>query len=509
MTTATKDTIADVVAEQLGSILSKAAAHAGRATGGEWQAAKDLYTLGFKHTTPTGTPTTNYTSGPGGIFGVSGLERDVISTRVQPRGLIGMLPATGSMRTDPLFAYLTGFQADTGSDPNGVCDDCQTAGLAKSCLQTAAFGRYCFMTKELELNRIGQQTDRGELLDLRMLNEPLLEQGGGVLQQNLPGGFSLQREVQNAMQSVGISFQNKLIQQLYIGNPANNSAGGGYKEFPGLDILIGTAKVDAITNTECPSLDSDIKDFNYGLVDDLAANADIVEVVTYMFRFLRHNADRMNLTPTNWVITMRQELFYELTAVWPCAYFTWRCAIRAGDTQVRANVDAPDMVRLRDQMREGMFLLIDGIQVPVVTDDGIAEETDADNASIAAGEFASDIYFIPLTVAGGFASTYMEYLDYTQGPIQAVQDGRLGAWFWTDGGRYLWHAKPPLNWCVQWLSKIEPRVILRTPQLAGRITNVRYAPLQHTRDPFPDDPYFVDGGETSRAGPSLFADWKS
>ncbi len=311
------------------------------------------------------------------------------------------------------------------------------------------------------------------------------------------------------MQSVGISFQNQLTEQLYRGNPANNSAGGGFKEFPGLDILIGTNKVDAITNTECPSLDSDIKDFNYGLVDDLAANADIVETVAYMYRFLRHNADRMNLNPVNWVITMRQELWYELTAIWPCAYITYRCGFRPGDAAARANVDTAEMVRMRDSMRAGMYLLIDGVQVPVVTDDGIVEENDGDNVNIAAGEFASDIYFIPLTVAGGFAATHMEYLDYTQGPIQAVQDGRLGAWFWTDGGRYLWHTKPPLNWCVQWLSKIEPRVILRTPQLAGRIQNVRYCPLQHPRDPVPDDPYFVDGGETSRVGPSFFNDWQT
>jgi hypothetical protein len=501
--TLTEQSIADKVASQLADILAKAGGQS------RWKAAEDLYQLGWKHTTPTGTPTTNYTSGPGGIFGVSGLERDVISTRVQPRGLIGMLPARGSMRTDPLFAYLTGFLGETGTVADGVCDDPETAGLAKSCLQTAAFGRYSFLTKELEIDRIGQQTDRGELLDLRMINEPLLSQEGGVLQQNLPGNFSLQREVQNAMQSVGISFQNQLIRQLYRGNPANNSAGGGFKEFPGLDILIGTNKVDAITNIACPSLDSDIKDFNYGLVDDLSAGADIVETVTYLYRFLRHNADRMNLNPATWVITMRQELFYELTAIWPCAYFTWRCGFRPDDTQARANVDATEMIKLRDQMRSGMFLLIDGNQVPVVTDDGITEESDADNANIEAGQFASDIYFIPLTVAGGYASTYMEYLDYTQGAIQAVQDGRLGAWFWTDGGRYLWHSKPPLNWCVQWISKIEPRVILRTPQLAGRITNVRYAPLQHTRDPFPDDNYFVDGGETSRAGPSHFSDWQT
>ncbi len=461
---------------------------------------------GFKHTTPSGTPTANYMSGPGGIFGVAGLEQDIISTRVQPKGLAGTLPAMASLMTNPLFPYLTGYQANSGTVANGVCDDPEVAGPGKSCIQTAQFGRYSFMTKEIEVNRVGQQINRGEFQDLRFVNDPLLQPEGGLLQQDIPGAPDLRREVLHAFVEVGISFQNQLIQQVYQGNPANNSAGGGYKEFPGLDILIGTNKVDALTGVNCPSLDSDIKNFNYGLVCE--ATPDIVETVTYMMRFLRHNSDRMNFDPTTWVITMRRELFWELTSCGPCSYLTYRCTFRAeGSAQERINVDARDMVEFRDDMRRGNYLLIDGMQVPVVIDDGIDEETDADSGQIAAGQFASDIYFIPMTVRGSLAVTHFQYLDYMNGAMMAVADGHLMNDFWTDGGRFLWHKKPPTNWCNQWLAKIEPRLILRTPQLAGRIQNVRYAPLQHTRDPFPGDPYFVDGGATSRTGPSLFSDW--
>ncbi len=462
---------------------------------------------GLKHTTPSGTPTVNYMHGPGGIFGVSGLERDVISTRVQPMGLAGVLSAMASMRMNPLFAYLTGLLDETGTDPDGVCDDPMIAGLTKSCIQTAQYGRYSFMTKEIELNRVGQQTDRGEFLDLALINEPLLSSEGGILQQNIEGNAQLNREVKQAFVEVGISFQNKLMQQVYTGNPANNTGAGGYAEFPGLDILIGTNKVDAITGTNCPSLDSDIKDFNYGLVDEVSSGTDIVEVASYMYRFLTSNATRMSLGPATWAITMRRDLFYELTAIWPCSYLTYRCSFRDAAGNDRQIVNAADQVAMRDAMRTGEYLLIDGVQVPVILDDGITEETDADNVNILAGQFASDIYFIPMTMRGTRAATFFQYLDYNQGAMQAVQDGRLGSDFWTDGGRFLWHRKPPVNWCNQWLAKIEPRIVLLTPQLAGRIQNVRYAPLQHTRDPFPDDPYFVDGGETSRVGPSLFSDW--
>lgn len=462
---------------------------------------------GFKHTTPTGTPSTPYYTGPGGLFGVDGLERDVISTRVQPIGIAGRLPAVGSVRTNPLYGYLTGFQDVTGSNADGVCDDPQTAGPGKSCIQTAQFGRYSFMTRELELNRLGQQIDRGEFQDLQLMNDPLLQAMGQIANPNVPGNMQLGREVLMRFLELGIAFQNKLVRQVYIANPANNSPNGGYMEFAGADILIGTNKVDALTGVECPALDSDIKNFNYGNVTNLPTD-DIVNVMTYMYRYLRHNSETMGFNPTKWVITMRRALFWEVTAVWPCSYLTYRCAFRAVDGTQVINVDAGDQIAMRDAMRNGNYLLIDGEQIEVILDDGIVEETAGDSASISEGCFASDIYFIPLTVMGGRIVTNWEYFDYSQGPMQGVGDGRLTDEFWTDGGRYLWHKKPPLNWCVQWLAKIEPRLILRTPHLAGRIQNVQYCPLQHEREPFPDDPYFADGGQTtSRPGPSLYSDW--
>lgn len=462
----------------------------------------------FKHTTPSGTPNTVYLTGPGSLFGVSGLERDLISTRVQPQGLAGRLPAAPTTDMNPLFGYVTGFQDVSGSVKDGVCDDPEEAGAIKGCIQTAQFGRYEFMTSEMEINRIGQRTNRGEFLDLRLLNDPLLQSNGGILQQNIGGNFTLTREVLMRMVEVGVAFENRLSRQLYTGNPVNNSAGGGYKEHPGLDILIGTNKVDALTGVECPSLDSDIKQFNYGKVDEVSEGTDIVEVVSYLFRTLRHNASSMNMGAVNWVITMRPELFWEITAVWPCSYMTYRCVFRDADGQQRLNVDAGDMIAMRDDMRDGNYLLIDGVKVPVILDDAIVEEGSGDNGAIDAGCFASDIYIIPLTVRGGLASTYYQYYDYNAGTMQAVADGRLSDDFWTDGGRFLWHKKPPTNWCVQWLAKIEPRIVLLTPHLAGRIQNVQYCPLQHTRTPFPGAPYNFDGGvSTARPGPSLFSDW--
>jgi len=447
-----------------------------------------------KHTTPTGTPSTPYYTGPGGLFGVMGLERDILSTRIQPRGLAGALPARGTNTMYPRFPYLTGFVAGSGDVATTVCDDGPVAGPGKACVQTADFGRYTWMTREFELNRLGQQINRGEFQDLMIMNDPILNSGQGIVP-GVDGSPALVREALMRFMEVGIAFQNQLMQQLWIGNPANN-IGTGYAEFPGLDILVSTTKVDAITGTACPSLASDVKDFNYLHVDD--AGDELVNALTYMFRYLKWNAERMNMMPATWSVVMRPELFYEITAIWPCVYQTYRCNV--GNASL--NVDSAAMLEMRDSMRTGQYLIADGIQWPVILDDAIPEDTSTTNASVPEGHFSSDIYVIPRTFLGGNVATFWEFFDYSAA-MTAVSDGKLGQYFWTDGGRFLWHTKPPLNWCVQWIAKIEPRIILRTPHLAGRLNNVVYSPLQHTRQAFPDDPYFIDGGVSDGYNESL------
>lgn len=457
---------------------------------------------------PTGTPSTPYYHGPNGLWGVMGLEREIISTRVQPRGIAGLLPARGSNTMWPMFPYLTGFLDDSGAEPDGVCDDAPTPGPGKNCIQTAAFGRYTRQTRELEIDRVGQQINRGEFQDLILMNPPLLDNRDSmIVPSSIPGGNDFLREALMRMTEVGISFQNLLMKQVYYGNPANNSGGNGYREFPGLDILIGTTKVDAITGTACPSLASDIKNMNYANISSSAtAMSAVINALTYMMRTLSTTAENTGMGETRWIIAMRETLFYELSAAWPCSYMTYRCMISNDDGQ-RLNLDAGDVIGMRDAMRQGRYLIMDGIKYQVEFDSAITEDTNTTNANVPNPCFASDIYVIPMTVRGNTAVTYWEYLNYEAGPLQAAADLGLGNYFSSDGGRWLWVRRPPVNFCVSILGKIEPRIILRTPHLAGRLLNIVYCPLQHPRDAFPDDPYFVNGGVTSRTATEPFSEW--
>jgi len=458
--------------------------------------------------TASGTPVAPYLHGPGGLFGQEGIERDLIHTRVSGIGLAAALPVRPSVYTHPLFAYVTGYQDVSGTVPDGVCENCEVAGAEKRCLQTAPFGRYCFMTRESEVNRIGQLVDRGEFDNLTLLNDPIAPELGRTIFPNISPNKQLSSgaEILARMLELGVAFSNRLGRQLYTGDPANNSAGGGYEEFMGLDLLIGTNKVDAITGQACPSLYSDVKDNNYTNVCDETADPNIVRVLTTMWRFVNHIASHTGLNPARWALAMRTSLFWELTDCWPCSYLTHRCDF--GNAQAGVTINTPDNIRMRDEMRNGNYLVIDGVRIPVILDDNIVEETSGQNGQIPIGCFASDIYLVPMMVRGGTPVTYWQYYDYRAGTMQAVVNGRLSTFFWTDAGMYLW-TFDTLNWCVVHEAKIEPRLILRTPQIAGRLQNVVYCPLQHPRDPQPDDPYFVDGGVTEPPAPSLWSDWNA
>jgi hypothetical protein len=163
------------------------------------------------------------------------------------------------------------------------------------------------------------------------------------------------------------------------------------------------------------------------------------------------------------------------------------------DANAAVSVDGTDMVAQRDAMRRSKTIMIDGETYPVITDTAIFEHNNINNANVPAGQFASSIYVIPMTVTGGFPVTYMEYVDFRRAQADVNLLRGMEQFFWTDSGFFSW-AYEQVKWCYKLSLKVEPRVVLRAPQLAGRIDAVRYAPLQHERDVDPSSSYFMDGG---------------
>lgn len=452
---------------------------------------------------PNGSPDGNLIHGPGGIFGVAGLEQDVISARVTPRGIGSMLKAVPSIYTNPEFAYFTGFELVPGqSQPSGECDTC-VRSESEGCIQTAQFGRVCAETKEIAINDVMQRINRGEI-DLNLVNSVLGQDEAWLPREALSSEKLINIATAWAMVEVGVTMQNMLVPMVWQGNPAN-SVGTGYKEFPGLDILIGTNKVDAHTGVACGALNSDVKEFGYAHISstDASGNFVIVRLLEDLVRYLYHNAHRMNLLPVQWALVMRPELWTELLEIWPTAYFATRnLALPAGNTNF---LDATRIRELYQSMASGMYLDVAGMRIPVITDDGIFEFDSTNSANVPAGSYASSIYAVPLTFLGGRMGTYVEYKDYRGARADMSYLNNKGD-FWSDDGKFMWVVEQQ-KWCYTLSGKIEPRIILKVPQLAGRIDHILYTPAQHYRSPFETSSYFLKGGTSERSTVSLYSDW--
>jgi len=132
------------------------------------------------------------------------------------------------------------------------------------------------------------------------------------------------------------------------------------------------------------------------------------------------------------------------------------------------------------------------------------EHNSVNNANLAAGEFASTIYMLPLTYLGGRPGTYLQHKDYRAGQTDVALSHNQD-FYWSDAGRFQWTVER-VKYCYTLSAQVEPRIVLRVPQLAGRLDHVMYAPEQHTRDPWDDSDYFYKGGVESRTMATVYPD---
>jgi len=462
---------------------------------------------GYKAPGTTGDP--SHFHGPGGMFGMAGLDNQVISARITPRGISAVLPVFPSVDTNPLFPFITGIEEDAGDEPTTPCATC-LSGEYEACIQTAVFGRICRESPTIDVDKVMERVNSGEV-DLELVNDIL-----GFPNDNMAAirgydrGQLLQVASAQGMLLVGMFLQQKLVPMWWQGNPANNigvAPNYGYAECPGLDMLISTGKIDAITGTACGALDSDVKEFAYNNINTLNAGGGymIVQYLSQMAWYLQYNATHMGLAPCTWALVMNAEAWYELTEIWPVAWLSTRnITLGAGNTN---NIDSSRVAEMRDQMRASMTIMINGLSYQVVVDSGILTYDSTNDANLAAGEFACNFYFVPLRYMGSRAGTFIQYKDY-RGAQQDINMARLERDIWTDDGRFMWTVER-LKWCFTMSGKVEPRILLKVPQLAGRINHIMYTPLQNLRSWDQDSEYFLKGGVDHRAQPAYYSEWNA
>lgn len=456
------------------------------------------------------TPTTTWGHGPGGLFSAAGLSQQIFNAMILPHlGLQARLPLRISNEMNPLYGIMTGMTAASGENPTGECDDFPSAGLMKLCMTSVTFGRIGLDTRVFNIDRAGELTNRGEFIDLQLAGNPIQNNANVPTVPGQTAAGALQNEAQKALFEFAASWALQYARLLYTGNPTNNTAGGGYKEYRGLELLINTGYQDAESAQACAAADSIVYSFGNNNVTSEAAN--IVGKVQSIFHRLRHIAGRTGLGQVRWVMSMPYGLFYRLSEVWAYYYFTQMLNGLTFQSGFNMNLDGTEVADIRDgfrgnlESRTGQFLLVDGQRVEVILDDSIPE------TEVSPGVFSSDIYIVPLTVLGGVPVTFMEAFNF-EAPGGSMEMARIMApgdsYYTSDGGMYLWHKKPPTNFCVEITALAKQRLVLRTPYIAARISNVAWAPeTQHERSPFTDSDYFVNGGRTNRNGygPSFYA----
>lgn len=478
----------------------------------------DQFQFGQKHDPPLA-PSAPYLHGTGGLLNVPGTDQKIVSALALPlTGALANLPvingglASGGDFGGEMAHYMNIFTGVTAGDaetwanqPTTDCADGPYGGLKKLCTVANTYARYRFSTREVSMWRAGQRADFADL-PMTVLNNPAVNTNGW-----LPGGLpSLQQalslEIQDRIFETMVSALRFLARRVWIGTPANNN--GEARDLWGLDSQINVSTHrDKDSSGICTAADSDVKDFGYSLIS--GAVRDIVQYIEMCDTYVMWNAQQQGLTPYEYDIYMHPNAWQTITEIWPIRQFQAAMNQMALFANGRVMVDGNGANAMRDQFRAAQVLPVNGRNRRVILDEGITEQSPNDTPNLQPGQWASTIYGVPRTIMGAIPATYFQFYNHANGQAEAIaryvsSQAGSGPTFTSDGGLFRWYTEFK-NGCVKLNYEFSPRLFCIASQLAWRIDNVAYAPLQHLHSAFPSSDYFKDGGRTTGQTPTFYA----
>lgn len=435
--------------------------------------------------------------GNGGLFQTPAVENRLFSAITLPRtGLQDILPVRPSRIQNARVGVITGVSESTGEEPEGVCDDPPVVGSLEYCvIDGYQFGRFGRMTKVIDLSAVGKRADRADFDDFRIAGDPFLSAAQST-SPTAPGFSNIQgaanREVRKAIVGFSVAWHREFNRLFYTGSPANDTGGGGYREFRGLDSLIANNYSNALTGAACDRVDSYISSFSDA---NISGNEEaIARRIVEIQNLLERRDEAMGMGRVQRALTMKYNLFRSLVFMWAATYASYRLDVFG--TNTRTNFSGETMLNMMLDMLNNRYLMVDSGRIPVITDESKPE------TAVGGGVYESTIQWVPLTgLDGAERLTYMEYFDYS-GPDAAMatareMGGNLADYYdWFDNGRFMAHYKPPNNFCIQMLMITEPRLRLDAPWLAGALTDIRYTPTIPEESSFPGDATYISGGTT-------------
>lgn len=425
--------------------------------------------------------------GAGGLFGVPGVDPTLINACVGPMGVEKILNFYGTDIETPMYDALT-YIGSSGYAQTGMCADCGKPSF-KECVQTACFGRVCQQTNEHAFDQLGLRMNEG--VPTMALFGSITDPTGQVL---LAQGQQITDRFTLDLIGAAYNLRFRVGQLMWTGNPAANV--GGAWQFEGLALLVNTGKFDRLTYQLCPALDSWCP--TYGAVVGAVGSPSIVQAVTGCVRTIMYRLMGGNFNPagSRHYIVMHPITWDVVCDAWACEY-----GLVCPNTSAAAATrnDAMAIAEYRDRMKSGMFLTVDGVDYPVVTDNMIPLTTGFYGNQTS---FSGCIYGLT-THVDGMEVLYGEFQNLEQTTRQTL------AWFRsmfgaspisiTDGGRFAHAPTTSGGFCFDGRILTKPRLIGRMPWTCWKLQQVIAVPTGFYADVTGSGGiYEKDGGASSK-----------
>lgn len=430
-----------------------------------------------------------------GLFSAPGVRPERFSALNRPLSMARLLIEQGAFTKSEYFNELleimTGQTAESGTNATDFCGNPPEPGVLKVMGMNFRFGKLYAKTRLNSVPQIGFLRSRadvpGQILNAGPTANPLIPD---IMYQLTDTRSILQGE----LFKLGVAIERQLELVLIQGNntlSSTNAHWGWIQEFTGLDSLIKTGYTDTVTSQAAPAADSIVETFaNIVSGTQASSGRNIVQMHSDIYYALKQRAARVGMDATEFVIVMRAEYFRALTDVYACSYAISRCTNGVvGSPQI---IDQTTINNLRLEMLNGQYLLIEGVQVPVVFSDGMLF------SQTAATQWTTSEYFVPVSWAGR-PLIRIEYF-----PMDNPYAAEYGSWIGADKYRILNNGLYRVGYrstgqCDEFHFTAQMRLILETPFLAARIDSIQFNYLAQTRSAYSGETaQFANGGVTYR-----------
>lgn len=507
-----KDISPQLLMDMLGEVYKNAYEKA-RSDAGGMQARRGSMLPGITQKAITAPTYSAWGHGNGGLFAQPGVEPQWINAVQLPAdGLWARLPEYKTNKTRPLYGILSGVGAGTSTNPPAnACGDWGTGGLISICRQDAVLGRKGMGTEVFDLARMGELNDRADMQDFSMIGNPLEGANSGYAMNLFAGGADvgsdfLNKELAKLIFEMAVNMEREFAPDVWTDVPGTAADAYRLEYMRGMEYLINTGYRDAITGTACASVDSDIINFatfatgGNNITTVAGAGDKLVQLLSSLVMAKEKQAREQRLDPVGYAFYMSTLTFWGVTEIWACSYLTNRC--QTTTSGMNLNIDATEQVRMREEMRAGNFLWINGKRYEVVLDDTMPQTQPS------AGVFTGDIYLIAQTIRGNFPAIFKTYFDFNAPGAAGDALRQMGQLAYgssvSPDGKYLMNLSKENN-CYKLQGTFRPGLVVRTPFLDVRITNVKVQPTIVPRSWDPSAPsFYVNGGTQVGYSPSYY-----